>query len=422
MIGMPLMWSLVFFNLLFLIGAAVGWFRLGRKIFNDEILAALLVVPIMWRISMYPADLFCCAVAPFLLISLVRILNSDADEYPKYRLGAVSLMIFAMVFMKYSALYFIPGVLVILLVDSLRKGRLKRDLVRHAMVVLPATLLFLGTYTWNRQSPDVIDQVAEIEAVDHNVSDIRAARLLSLPFTTFFLEPLKLNSVVRAALPALESRTSVGWRWWLRILNLILLAATIGLVWYYWRHLEKGKRFQSLTFIVLVLGVSCAVLLLAVDVSKSTVGHVRTYRYYAPVAPVLLFFYLQSALHLFRRGGFVSKAVSIGVAILFFPLLLWIGQQVVKTATYPALDFRAGMEFVDETSSRVRGDEPGVYFGHIGTFCQSTLPVVNLNSDRSFWDESFASDSLWLFFVLNRNVGRVELHRTHRRTGPGIRS
>ncbi|NNE45182.1 MAG: hypothetical protein HKN37_00825 [Rhodothermales bacterium] len=189
-------------------------------------------------------------------------------------------------------------------------------------------------------------------------------------------------------------------------MNLILLAATIGLVAYYWKNLEKGRRFQSLTFIVLVLGLSCAVLLLAVDVSKSTVGHVRTYRYYAPVAPVLLVFYVQSALHLFRRGGLASKALGIGVAILFLPLLTWIGQQVLKTATFPGLDFQAGMEFVNETSSRVRGDEPGVFFGHMATFCQSTLPVVNLNSDRSFWDESSAADSVWLFFVLNRKVGR----------------
>jgi hypothetical protein len=405
-IGIPLMWSLVVLNLLFLVGAAVGWFRLCREIFGDELLAALLVILITWRISMSPADLFCCAVAPFLLISLVRILNSDVDENQKYRLGAVSLMIVAMVFMKYSALYFIPGVFVILLVDSLRNGRLKRDLVRHTMVVLPATLLFLGTYSWNRQTPDVIDQISEIEAIDHDVSNIKASRLLSLPFTTFFLEPIKLNSVVRAVLPGLSSRTSIGWRSWLQILNLILLAATIGLVAYYWKHLEKGKRFQSLTFIVLVLGLSCAVLLLAVDVSKSTVGHVRTYRYYAPVAPVLLAFYLQSALHLYRRGGSAAKALGICVAILFLPFLTWVGQQVWRAATSPALGVRAGMEFVNETSSRVRGDEPGVFFGHIRTYCQSTLPVVNLNSDRSFWDESAASDSVWLFLLLNRNVDR----------------
>ncbi len=396
--GMPLMPAVLLLRVLLLIAAVAGWFLIGRRIMRSEMTAAVLVVLVTFRLSMNPPDLFVCAVAPFLIIVLLEFRDSREIFRKTLLLITICLLVAGMVVVKYSALYFIPGVFLVVAFDSVRKRSLKKPVLLVLALSLVGAIVFFGTSFMDSEDDS---QIWKIEVEEITVE--RLPKILGLPFTTIMLEPFKINSVVRRLSPILASSSSTETRLWKTIISIVLVVLMILLLLSYGRMIQSGEISERVTSVAAVLALCAGAFFVVVDVLLSEVGYASVYRYYAPVAPILIFVFARLAGELLLRPDWISRTMGAGTAILFGPLLVYVSQDALRIVRSDDLRFNQGMEFIANTTSDLRGNEPAVYQGHIRTFCQINLPLVNLETDdEEFWDEATTATPVWLFLLDNR--------------------
>ncbi len=393
--------ALVSVRILLILLAALAWYALGRRVLGSMVWPAALLIPILYRISTHPTDLLVGVVCP--LVMLILIANSREKTLGAMHGVVLTVGIAVAVAVKYSALFLIPGVILVTTWQSWRRGSLKRDFLWNGAMAVPALIVFAGLFYSN----DVPDIVAEAAPFRTNETEVKTTpsivRLLSMPPTTFFAKTFKSSSAAELVFNTLVKRTSVSWRTlWYAITAMMWIGFLVPLLVYF-RTLKPEEPMRELILVCLILGLSAAAFLIAVDWSLSQSGYARVHRYYGPVSAALIIIYASAIVDFLSARRFRQKLLGILVLILIGPsLLVHVGRRAASLVLTEDPGYTRGMTFIRETTDELRGQDRAVYFGHIGAFCLLDRPIQHFRvpTDR-FADGVHASEPAWLFVLHN---------------------
>ena len=385
------------FKILVLVIAIGGWFWMACHVVGSPLLAAGLMVLVPYRFIANPTDMACCALAPFFLIGLEKAASRPASQPALFSIAVLSLLACLIVLLKYSAIYLVGVGFFWLIGLWWFRGRQGVGLAHSLMYIFPPLLIFVSLMLWH-QKESVRD--TWWSRFGSFREDSYFWSHLDNPFEALFIDTFKLQpwlerlSVLFADFVPLSPETLF------QVLAITLVVVALGVLFH---HALVAETEENQKVRLRLLGLCCltaGAFLVMLSVRYQVPAFSQMFRYYLPVAPLLLLIYVRVALGLLGSPCYPPKALGVMVLVMtLFGVAAYGPREYYRTLKSEPVPFREGVNFLTENIERISTGEPAIVVGSIQTFATAdSLGVVHLKR-TSFWQQAFTTQPVWLFVV-----------------------
>ena len=399
------------FKVVVILLAVVGWFLMACRVLGSTVWAAALMVLVPYRFMASPTDMLCIAVTPFLLMGLEKVRGGQTTRPQLLLIIGLSFLASLIVVFKYSAVYLV-GVGLFWLVGLRWMGaRQGIGLGRLALYILPPLLLFVAIMIWNET------QAANtwMARAGRETDEFRFWSYFGNPFKALLIQTFQLVPWIERLAMTLSSFMPLSIDFLRQVFSAMVVVVLLGAFVHYLRTEELPESQRMRLRLLVLCFLASGAFLIMMSVLYQARAFSTMYRYYLPVAPMVLLFLVHIGYRLLRSSARPSK--GLGVATLLICLLGVVAygpREYYRTLKGQPLLFDEGVSFLAGHIERISRGEPRVVLGTMHSFAATqSLNVIRLKSVK-YWRRAHTTQPMWLFLVRITERTPGSFHFQHR--------